>query len=66
MNREFPWYNMEIVIVEANFLMYLNFILLMGKMECFEEQCCFRICECQFNRQSLKSVNQLDLKAELL
>lgn len=31
MNREFPWYNMEIVIVEANFLMHLNFILLMGK-----------------------------------
>lgn len=37
MNREFPWYNMEIVIVEANFLMHLNFILLMGKMKSFEE-----------------------------
>lgn len=31
MNREFPWYNMEIVIIEATFLMNLNFILLMGK-----------------------------------
>lgn len=36
MKREFPWYNMEIVIVEANFLLHLNFIL-MVKIECFEE-----------------------------